>query len=70
MNKELEALDRLYNNVTCNDYFFRGDASEDYDLIAKSFKALEIIRKDKNLRLAVLLNCKYGEECDLLKEVL
>ena len=47
MSKEVEALDRLYDNVNWDDYFFRGDASEDYDLIEKALKALKIIKEKK-----------------------
>lgn len=45
MNKELEALERLYDNLNVNDYFFRDDACEDYATIEKSLKALEIIKE-------------------------
>lgn len=45
MTKELEALDRLYENLNCNDYFFRGDASEDCNLIETALKAFEIIKE-------------------------
>ena len=38
--------------------------------IEKELKALEIIKKDENLVIAVMSNCKGGEEYDLLKEVL
>ena len=46
--------------------FVRGS----FDIIETALKALEIIKKDENLRLAVMLNCNYGKDYDSLREVL
>lgn len=61
MTKELEALDRLYDNLKPNDYFFREDASEDCNLIETALKVLEIIKK-KRVNVHILQECSNLEE--------
>lgn len=61
MTKELEALDRLYDNLKCNDYYFRGDASEDCNLIEKALKAFDII-KEKRVDVFYFMSCETLEE--------
>lgn len=85
MSKELEALERLYCAGRLDlDYVLNGKQNQDYKIIEKALKALEII-KNKQVNVFVLLhsgNLKIyndivednrkltQEKYDLLKEVL
>ena len=85
MSKELEALERLYCAGRLDlDYVLNGKQNQDYKIIEKALKALEII-KNKEVNVFVLLhsgNLKIyndivednrkltQEKYDLLKEVL
>ena len=86
MSKELEALDRLYCAGRLDlDYVLDGKQNQDYKIIEKALKALEII-KEKGVNVGLLSRCanaeRYNkgmcyesryltqEEYELLKEVL
>lgn len=74
-NKELtplEVSDQLKEFILefVNNGLDRMFVNGSFDIIETALKALEIIKEDENLRTAVLLNCNYGKDYDLLKEVL
>lgn len=82
MNKAREALDNLYFNLKSNDYYLGDEATDDYILIEKSLKALDIIKRAR-VNVEWLLETEnveeYNEslydnltqeEYDLLKEVM
>ena len=84
ISKGLEALERLFRNLDDSDYFFNGEAREDYLMLEKELKALEIIKENfvpydiemlKNGKVRIWVgHDKYfditKEEYDLLKEVM
>lgn len=58
MSKELEALDRLYCAGRLDlDYVLNGKQNQDYKIIEKALKALEII-KNKQVNVCYLFQCK------------
>lgn len=65
MSKKLEALIRLEHSSKR----YKG-RKEDLDMIFTALKTLEIIKKDANLVIAIMSNCKGGKKYDLLKEEL
>lgn len=71
MSKSLEALENLYCACRLDlDYVTNGRQKEDFETIEKELRALEIIKNNKDMRIAVLSSCKKWDEYDLLKEVL
>ena len=73
MSKELEALANVKREAGTPYFSALYDIdmwNEDWVTIEKALKAFEIIRKNPNLVIAVMSNCKDGKEYNLLKEVL